>query len=258
MLAPMPDYSYENEYGRAKGRVICGVDEVGRGPLAGPVVSAAVILPPKGLPEEIEILVKDSKKLTPKKREALYPILTTHCVYALGECNIKEIDHLNILNAALLSMNRAIKALAQQPDHALIDGNKIPPGLLCKATPIIKGDDKSLSIAAASIIAKVTRDNFMKKLAEDHPHYGWEKNAGYGTKIHMQGIEKYGITAWHRRSFAPIANFKPLLTSSAVSIADHERHTKQNTQNGRSTGPEKETCCPKLLSTTAEPDSDWR
>ncbi|MGE0109084.1 MAG: ribonuclease HII [Bdellovibrionales bacterium] len=201
----MPDYSFENEHGRREGRIICGVDEVGRGPLAGPVVSAAVILPPEGLPPEIEGLIADSKKLTPKKREALYPLLIKHCCYAIGECSVEEIDKLNILHASLLSMNRAITALAESAEHALIDGNKLPKDLPCSATPIVKGDDKSLSIAAASIIAKVTRDRFMAELAKTHPAYGWEKNAGYGTKIHMEGIEKFGITKWHRRSFAPVA-----------------------------------------------------
>lgn len=201
----MPNYEFEDQYGRVNGRVICGVDEVGRGPLAGPVMAAAAILPLDGLPPEIECLIADSKKLTTKKREALFPHLTEHCCYAVAECNIAEIDKLNILHASLLAMRRAVEGLTQKAEHALIDGNKLPTDMPCTASTIIKGDNKSISIAVASIIAKVTRDRFMTQLAKTHPHYGWERNAGYGTKLHMEGMQKFGITKWHRRSFAPVA-----------------------------------------------------
>lgn len=200
----MPDYHYENLHGYQQGRIICGVDEVGRGPLAGPVMAAAAILPQEGLPKDIEPLISDSKKLTAKKREALFPILTSLCCYAVAECSVEEIDEINILQASLLAMRRAIEKLTQRPQHALIDGNKTPPNLMCSSTTIIKGDDKSLSIAVASIIAKVTRDQFMKTLSDQHPAYGWEKNAGYGTKIHMEALQTLGPTIWHRRSFAPV------------------------------------------------------
>jgi len=208
MVAVMPDYHFENLAGREKGQIICGVDEVGRGPLAGPVVAAAAILPEGGLPEDIRPLIRDSKKLTPKRREALFPLLTGCCCYAVAECSVEEIDEINILQASLLAMHRAIQGLKTPPHHALIDGNKAPPNLSCPTTLIVKGDDKSLSIAVASIIAKVTRDKLMQKLAIEHPGYGWEKNAGYGTAQHLEALQSLGPTVWHRTSFAPVARLK--------------------------------------------------
>lgn len=201
----MPDHTFENMHGAERGQIICGVDEVGRGPLAGPVVAAAVVLPENGLPAEVESKIRDSKKLSEKQREALYPALTQHCRYAVAQGSVEEIDSLNILQASLLAMKRAVDGLGLAPDHALIDGNKIPAGLPCQATTIVGGDDKSLSIAAASIIAKVTRDRLMKQLAAQHPAYGWEKNAGYGTAAHMKALQTHGVTVWHRQSFAPVA-----------------------------------------------------
>lgn len=209
----VPDYHIETLHGYAEGRIICGVDEVGRGPLAGPVVAAAAILPPEGLPPEIACKINDSKKLSDKQREALFPHLTTLCTYAVAQSSVEEIDSLNILHASLLAMTRAVRGLSQTPDHALIDGNKLPKDLPCPASTIVKGDSKSLSIAAASIIAKVTRDRMMRELALEHPAYGWEHNAGYGTAIHLAALQTHGVTIWHRTSFAPVREAKFLMTT---------------------------------------------
>lgn len=205
MITPMPDMIFETKLGFLDGRTICGVDEVGRGPLAGPVVAAAAILPEGGLPAALEARIRDSKKLSEKQREALYPELTACCRFAVAHGSVEEIDEINILQASLLAMKRAVDGLGVTLDHALIDGNKTPQGLPCAATTVVGGDDKSLSIAAASIIAKVTRDRLMKELAEAHPAYGWEKNAGYGTAAHLEALRVHGPTIWHRTSFAPIA-----------------------------------------------------
>ena len=198
----MPDYTHEIRFGRFEGKVICGVDEVGRGPLAGPVVAAAVILP-HDFPEEISIRLRDSKKMSETARENIYQPLTQNCRFAIAEANVEEIDRLNILWATMLAMQRAIAGLGSPLDVALIDGNRAPK-LDCNAVAIVKGDDKSLSIAAASIIAKVYRDRLMKKLAERFSHYGWDHNAGYGTSEHLKALAQYGVTEWHRVSFAPI------------------------------------------------------
>ena len=198
----MPDFSHECCLGREVGKTICGVDEVGRGPLAGPVVAAAVILPPD-FPQDILGHIKDSKKMSAAAREKIYEPLITHCSYAIAVADVTEIDTLNILWASLLAMQRAVAGLARAPDHALIDGNRTPK-LGCPATPVVKGDDKSFSIAAASIIAKVYRDRLMQRLAQEFPVYGWERNAGYGTGEHLRAVELYGVTKWHRTTFAPI------------------------------------------------------
>lgn len=199
----MPDLSHEIAAGLHDGKVICGVDEVGRGPLAGPVIAAAVIMPNGGLPDNVAGQIQDSKKLSPTKREALYGMLIALCPYALGEANVAEIDSMNILWASMLAMQRAVALLPSKPDMALIDGNRCPQ-LPCPALPIVKGDGKSLSIAAASIIAKVTRDRLMTKLAVEYPFYGWERNAGYGTAQHIEALRVHGATIWHRDSFAPV------------------------------------------------------
>ena len=198
----MPDYAHEIRLGRLKGKIICGVDEVGRGPLAGPVVAAAVILPPD-FPEDLSAKLRDSKKMSEAAREKIYEPLTQHCRFAIAEANVAEIDKLNILGATMLAMQRAVAGLKTLPDAALIDGNR-PPKLDCPAFTLVKGDDKSFSIAAASIIAKVYRDRLMKKLAEDFPLYGWEHNAGYGTAEHMTALTRHGATKHHRTSFAPV------------------------------------------------------
>ncbi len=197
----MLDYSYEQQKISEGYAVIAGVDEVGRGPWAGPVVAAACILDYDKLPAE----VRDSKKLSAKKREALAPLIEEHMQVALGEASAEEIDTHNILQATFMAMSRAVDNLPQKPDFLFIDGNKIPPQIDIPAETVIKGDDKVASIACASIVAKVYRDKLMAKLAEIYPEYAWEKNAGYGTKAHQQGLAEYGVTEHHRKSFKPIA-----------------------------------------------------
>jgi ribonuclease HII len=179
---------------------IAGVDEVGRGPLAGPVVAAAVILNRESIPEGLN----DSKKLSIKRREFLAPLLWQSAEVAIGEASVAEIDEMNILQASLLAMRRAVAKLSVQPDHLLIDGNKLPRELPCPATCVVGGDGKSPSIAAASIVAKIWRDNVMKEAATQWPGYGWETNAGYPTKCHKSALRNLGITPFHRRSFKPV------------------------------------------------------
>ncbi len=191
-----PDFRFETE---APAGPVCGVDEVGRGPWAGPVVTAAVILDPETAPEGLN----DSKKLSLKKREAFFDQLQA-APHAIGVASVEEIDRLNILHATYLAMQRAIAALPVAPGFALIDGNRIPHDLPCPAWAIVKGDARSASIAAASIIAKVTRDRMMADLAEEFPGYGWETNAGYGVPAHREGLIRLGVTPHHRRSFKPI------------------------------------------------------
>ncbi|MEM9755245.1 MAG: ribonuclease HII [Pseudomonadota bacterium] len=192
-----PDFSFETRLG---GRV-AGVDEVGRGPLAGPVTAAAVVLTPGAIPDGLN----DSKKLSAPRREVLAARITAVAEVALGWASVAEIDALNIRAASLLAMSRAVAALASQPDHALIDGNALPD-LPCPATAIVKGDAKSASIAAASIVAKVARDAAMVALAQQHPGYGWEANAGYPTKSHLAALRRHGVSPAHRRSFKPVHN----------------------------------------------------
>ena len=191
----MPSFKIE----KSTNGIVAGVDEAGRGPWAGPVIAAAVIADMNDFPEGIN----DSKKLSSAKREALFWHIMEKCKVGVGMASAQEIDELNILHASLLAMQRAVGLLPSIPDLVLIDGNKAPK-LQCKTMTIIKGDSKSLSIAAASIIAKVKRDRIMAELASQHPHYGWEKNAGYGTKLHQDGIASHGITPHHRRSFRPV------------------------------------------------------
>ena len=179
--------------------VTAGVDEVGRGCLAGPVVSAAVILK-KGI--NLGIL-KDSKKISFKKRQEVSDHIKSNSFYAVGLASVDEILELNILQASLLSMKRALEQLAVKPDMTLIDGNFAPKGLKNYKT-IINGDEKIKVISAASIIAKVYRDNLMIKLAEKFTNYSWESNFGYGTKAHLEGLKKFGITLHHRKGFKPI------------------------------------------------------
>ena len=178
----------------------CGVDEAGRGPWAGPVVAAAVILPKNFITDKIN----DSKKLSKKNRDILYENITKNADFGLGFATVTEIDKLNILQASLLAMKRAVGNLNKVPVKALIDGNTIPPNLPCVSECIVKGDTKVVSIAAASIIAKVVRDRFMTKLAQLHPGYGWERNFGYGVKEHQEALKTLGVTSEHRRSFKPI------------------------------------------------------
>jgi len=199
----MPSLAFEKQNGLHDGKIICGVDEAGRGPLAGPVTAAAVILPTE-IPRAVKKEIRDSKKMTPQAREDLFEPLISLCRYAVAEASVPEISRFNILWASMLAMKRAIEGLAVKIDVALIDGNRAPKSLECVAVTIVEGDDKSLSIAAASIIAKVTRDRFMKRLAEEHPGYGWDHNFGYGTPEHLAALKQLGPTDWHRDSFAPV------------------------------------------------------
>jgi len=196
----MPDFTLER---RIKGPV-AGVDEVGRGPLAGPVYAAAVILDPARLPEGLD----DSKKMSETRRDkAFNAIMTSALAVGIGVASVEEIDRINILAATMLAMRRAVDRLSVAPVHALIDGNKVP-ALPCPADAIVKGDSKVLSIAAASIIAKVTRDRVMSELDLAFPGYGWARNKGYGTADHMQALARLGPSVHHRTSFAPIAQLQ--------------------------------------------------
>ena len=197
-----PNFKIEQDLISNGCSTIAGVDEVGRGPLAGPVTAAAVILDPLNIPENLN----DSKVLSSKKREKLFDELKSSSIFAIAHVSPKEIDKLNILQASLLAMVNAVSNLKVTPNHILIDGNKVPERLVGQATAVVKGDSKVLSIAAASIIAKVTRDKLMRDLDSEFPVYGWAKNAGYPTKCHMNAIVKYGVTPYHRRSFRPIYN----------------------------------------------------
>lgn len=189
-------FNYDSEL-RREFPVICGVDEAGRGPLAGDVYAAAVIL----RDGEMINYLNDSKKLSEKRREELYDIIMEKAeAYCIATASVEEIDRLNILNAAMLAMKRAVVGLGITPDLALIDGNRLPE-LDCKSRFVIKGDATSASISAASVLAKVARDRYMKDLAEKYPQYAFEKHKGYGTKLHYEMLEKYGISDVHRRSF---------------------------------------------------------
>ena len=223
---PFPDFSIEDGFDGP----VCGLDEAGRGPLAGPVVAACVYIPPDLRAAEWMTHVTDSKKLSHIKLEMLYAAITENCAFGIAEIAPQEIDRINILQASLkameisfssfLHMQESISAMAPGPSmdpglrrddgngwHALIDGNRIPANLPCRASAIVKGDSKSKSIAAASILAKVTRDRIMRKLAAEFPHYGWDSNVGYPTEAHRNAISLYGITIHHRRSFEPVKGF---------------------------------------------------
>lgn len=197
MVKTNPDFSFEISSGYD---LVAGVDEAGRGPLCGPVVAAAVIFPRRDI--EIPVVIRDSKQMTPRMRAAAYDWVTKNTIWAVGQCTPAEIDELNILWASMRAMERAVAALSVRPDFCLFDGNRVPKNLTGNA--VVKGDAKSLSIAAASIIAKETRDRIMQQLSARYPEYGWDKNAGYPTQSHLQAIEKYGINECYRKSFGPI------------------------------------------------------
>ena len=196
-----PDFSFEQALIDQGVGCVAGTDEVGRGPLAGPVVAAAVVLDPMAIPDGLN----DSKKLSAKRRDALYDQIVGTARFAIAEASVAEIDALNILQASHLAMCRAVRALGKV-DHVLVDGNKVPADLALPATALVKGDGRSQSIAAASILAKVTRDRHMDALAQQHPGYGWDKNAGYPTKGHISALIELGVTPHHRRSFKPVHN----------------------------------------------------
>ena len=194
----MPDYEYENA-AKSKGfKLVCGVDEAGRGPLAGPVCAAAVILPEDAVIEGLN----DSKKLSEKKREALYDVIKEKAIaFCVAYGTLEEIETLNILQATFLAMNRAIDGLAVKPDFALIDGNRVPKDIKIPCETVVKGDGKSMSVAAASVLAKVTRDRLMLEYDKKYPEYDFKKHKGYGTKEHTELIKKYGPCEIHRMSF---------------------------------------------------------
>ena len=200
----MPDFAIE----RGCAGLVCGVDEAGRGPLAGPVVAAAAILDMRRFPRRLRHELDDSKVLSAEQRDLCYRALK-RCVangaaaIGVGAASVREIDSINILRAALLAMARAVTALGVRPDCALVDG-QIAPALPCPVRTIVGGDGLSFSIAAASIVAKVTRDRLMRDLAPRYPGYGWETNVGYATPAHGAAIRRLGVTPHHRRSFAPV------------------------------------------------------
>ena len=199
---PQPDFSFEQQAAQRGLRYIAGVDEVGRGPLAGPVTAAAVILDPDHIPPGLN----DSKKLSAKRRIIIEADIWRMAEVSVAHATVDEIDALNILRASHLAMRRAIDGLARRPDHLLVDGNMIPRGLTLSAKTLVKGDARSLSIAAASIVAKVARDRIMCELAADFPGYGWDSNAGYPSKAHKMALQSLGVTPHHRRSFKPVHN----------------------------------------------------
>lgn len=192
----IPDFSLEI----AHGGIIAGVDEAGRGPLCGPVVAAAVIFPKFDV--DIPVVIRDSKQMTAHQRASAYDWITQNTIWAVGSCSPAEIDELNILWASMCAMERAVGALKTKPEYCLIDGNRVPKNLV--GDSVVHGDAKSMSIAAASIIAKETRDKIMHDLATKFPMYDWDKNAGYPTKSHLQAIAKYGINEHYRKSFGPV------------------------------------------------------
>jgi len=198
----MPSFRFEL---RCDGRV-AGIDEAGRGPLAGPVYAAAAVIDRARATRKLLKLIDDSKKLTHERREEAYEamIASGAVQFAVAEASVEEIDRINILQATFLAMRRAVQALAEPPVVALVDGNRVPPGLGCRAETIIGGDGHSYSIAAASIFAKVARDRHMTMLAETFPGYGWERNRGYGSAQHLKALKLLGPTPHHRMSFAPL------------------------------------------------------
>ena len=200
MAKTSADFSFEQAALDTGAAFVVGVDEVGRGPLCGPVTAAAVRLDPDRIPAGLA----DSKALTAARREALFAAVMDCAAVSVAHASVEEIDQLNILRASHLAMTRAIAGLPA--DYALIDGNLLPKGLAIPAQAVVKGDAKSLSIAAASICAKVTRDRLMVDLAQQYPGYGWEVNAGYPTKFHLDALLNLGVTPFHRRSFRPVHN----------------------------------------------------
>lgn len=200
----MADFALERELGG----VVVGVDEVGRGPLAGPVLAAACVFPDGKLPRKVASLIDDSKRLSAIQRQAAYEAFRPYARIALGAASVAEIDRFNILVATHMAMSRAVQRLGLGSTVVLIDGNRAPPARLlpegCKAVTVVGGDGRSLSIAAASIYAKIVRDRLMQRLAIRHPGYGWERNAGYGTQEHRMAIARVGVTRHHRMSFRPL------------------------------------------------------
>lgn len=204
----MPDFLLEDEING----VTAGVDEAGRGPWVGPVVAGCAVFLNRNVDERLLQNLNDSKKLSKKKREMLYELLQEEkakgtMLLGIGEASAQEIDEINILNASFLAMKRAVGSAGAKPDLVLVDGNREPKNFGFKTKAVIKGDAKSYSVSAASILAKVYRDRLMEEMAKQYPGYGFEKNAGYGTKAHIDGLKQFGVTPEHRRSYAPIKEF---------------------------------------------------
>lgn len=198
----IPDFSFEQQ-AHAQGYLrVAGVDEVGRGPLAGPVTAAAVVLDPTRIPDGLN----DSKQLSAKRRAALLEEVLQHADVCVAHASVAEIDEHNILRASHIAMLRAVQGLKHPADFALIDGNMVPRGLNIPAETVVKGDARSVSIAAASIAAKIARDEIMQQLGAEFPGYGWETNAGYPTATHKAALTQLGVTPHHRRSFKPVHN----------------------------------------------------
>lgn len=198
-MRSIPDFCLEKNCGK---KIVAGVDEAGRGPLCGPVVAGAVVFLKYDFGDMP--IITDSKQMSEKQRDIAFDWITNNpdIDWAVAQCSATEIDELNILRASLTAMKRAINGLKIRPEYCLVDGNKVPDNIF--GEPVVKGDAKSLSIAAASILAKVTRDRLMKELAQKYPEYGWDKNAGYPTQQHLQAIEKYGINEHYRKTYKPV------------------------------------------------------
>lgn len=198
----LPNFEFETKLHKQGYQNVAGVDEVGRGPLAGPVYAAAVILGPGKIPTGLN----DSKKLSAKNRNSVLESILEYADISIASASEREIEQINILQASHLAMVRAVAGLKKKPDYVLVDGNLIPQDLRIPATAVIKGDARSLSIAAASIVAKIKRDLVMSDLAQHYPGYGWEKNAGYPTTEHLKALQDLGVTPHHRRTFKPVHN----------------------------------------------------
>ena len=208
----VPDYSHEAALAARGEGPVAGVDEAGRGPLAGPVVAAAVILDPSRIPDGLN----DSKTMTARQRERACALIREQAMVGVGVASVQEIDRLNILRASHLAMLRALADLPLRPGHVLIDGNQLPRDLTLPATGLVGGDGLSLSIAAASIVAKIWRDRIMVDLSQQHPGYGWDRNAGYPSKEHRLALQNLGVTPHHRRSFRPVHN----ILYQEISVSD--------------------------------------
>ena len=198
----LPNFEFETKLHKQGYQNVAGVDEVGRGPLAGPVYAAAVILGPGKIPTGLN----DSKKLSAKNRNSVLESILEYADVSIASASEREIEQINILQASHLAMVRAVAGLKKKPDYVLVDGNLIPQDLEIPTTAVIKGDARSLSIAAASIVAKVKRDLVMSDLAQHYPGYGWEKNSGYPTTEHLKALQDLGVTPHHRRTFKPVHN----------------------------------------------------
>jgi ribonuclease HII len=219
----MPTFRLEIEVAGKEGRV-AGIDEVGRGPWAGPVVACACVLERRKLPKDLRDRIDDSKALTAKKREAVAAELIARAkagdgvIFGIAAASVAEIDRINILHATELAMRRALARLPFVPDHILVDGNRAPD-FGCPIRAVVGGDHRSMSIAAASIVAKVARDRLMTRLSPFYPAFGWDRNAGYGTEIHAEALSRHGPTVHHRRSFAPVAEAVTLFSVQAQTVS---------------------------------------